>query len=50
MYSGTDRSYRMPSCPWYWFIPSGSTFGWYVVGEGNDGEQISHVEHCFSKE
>jgi hypothetical protein len=49
MYSGTNTSHTMASYLWYWFIPSGATLKWYVVGTGSSGQQVSSVVRYFKK-
>ena len=49
MYSGNKTSYNLPSTLWNWFIPSGSTMKWYVVGVGSSGQQVSSVVRYFKK-
>jgi hypothetical protein len=49
MYSGSGTSFRLPSYLWYWFVPTGATIRWYVVGNGTDGEQIRSAAYAFTK-
>ena len=49
MYSGNKTSYNLPSTLWHWFIPSGSTMKWYVVGVGSSGQQVSSVVRYIKK-
>jgi hypothetical protein len=49
IYSGTKTSHTMASYLWYWFIPSGSTLKWYVVGTDSSGHQASSAVCYFKK-
>jgi hypothetical protein len=49
LYSGTKTSHTMASYLWYWFIPSGSTLKWYVVGTDSSGHQVKSAVCYFKK-
>ncbi|MEA2100953.1 MAG: PKD domain-containing protein [Thermodesulfobacteriota bacterium] len=45
VYSGSSSQFRLHPVLWYWFIPSGTTFSWYVSGETQDEKITSRVFH-----
>lgn len=50
VYSGTNTSYSLPPSLWCWFIPSGATIRWYVIGTGSSGRQARSVVSDFKKQ
>lgn len=49
IYSGANTSYVLSTVFWYWFVPSGATIKWYVIGTGTNGRQVCSVTSYFKK-
>jgi len=48
IYSGHDQSFSMHPVLWYWFVPSGTTISWYVIGE-SEGQEVKSGVYSFKK-
>ncbi len=48
IYSGKNQSFSMHPVLWYWFVPSGTTISWYVVGDSG-GKEVKSSVFAFKK-